>query len=819
MNRSSLLRILAFAAGLAAIVWAGAGYLSSNPLALFVTLVIAAFYLVGAWELRSFQQATDTLREAVADDAGMPPPSTGLGPWLERLHPSLRNAVRLRVEGERTGLPGPALAPYLTGLLVLLGMLGTFLGMVVTLQGTGSALQSASDLQAVRSSLAAPVQGLGLAFGTSLAGIAGSAMLGLLSALCRRERLQAAQQLDARIGTSLRVFSLAHQREESFKLLQQQSQLMPLLVDRLQAMMATLEQQNQSTNERLVAGQDAFHHKAAAAYGELAASVGQSLNESLRESARAAGAVIEPVVHSTMAGIASTFEQGSVSLVQTVSTQLASAVGDVSSQLGDTLGRVNAKLDATLDGVSTQLASTLDGVGSQLQTTLGAVSTQLASSLGQVNTQLEGTLGSVSATLEGTVGRVSTKLDSTLDGVSAKLDSTLDGVSTKLDATLDGVSAKLDATADGISASLAATVDGVSNRLDANAEGVGTQLAGTLQGVADKLESTLDHVSSQLHASVEQVNGSWSGALALHRQTHEALSASTQEALHGAAASFESHSASLLRTMDEALVRQQDALASRDEARLSAWNESLQTLATGLKQQWQEAGEQNLASQQQICETLARTADQMATQSQEHARATIGEIAQLVQAASEAPRAAAEVMAQLRQKLSDSMERDNRLLEERATILQTLETLLAAINHAATEQRTAIDALVGGSSELLERVGSNFGEQVQAQAGQLGTVAAQLTGSAVEVASLGEAFGTAVQLFGQANEKMVAQLTRIEGALGKAMARSDEQLDYYVAQAREVVDLSIRSQKQILEDLQQIGAGGHGRGALAPSEA
>ncbi|HYP71539.1 MAG TPA: DUF802 domain-containing protein, partial [Variovorax sp.] len=167
---------------------------------------------------------------------------------------------------------------------------------------------------------------------------------------------------------------------------------------------------------------------------------------------------------------------------------------------------------------------------------------------------------------------------------------------------------------------------------------------------------------------------------------------------------------------------------------------------------------------------------------------------------------AAEVMAELRQKLSDSMARDNSLLEERATILQTLETLLGAINHAATEQRTAIDSLVASSAQMLERVGSEFGQKVQAQAQGIDDAAAQLTSSAVDVASLGETFGGAVELFGQANEKMVSQLQRIEAALAKAMSRSDEQLDYYVAQAREVVDLSIRSQKQIIEDLQQIAA-------------
>src|SRR6478752_3843646 len=237
------LHYTAFFVGLAAVCWVGAGYIGSNPLELAITLLIGAFYLMGALELRRYHQATATLASAVA---ALSAPPASLGPWLDTLHPSLRNAVRLRVEGERAALPGPALTPYLTGLLVLLGMLGTFLGMVVTLSGTGTALESAADLQAIRASLAAPVKGLGLAFGTSLAGVAASAMLGLLSALCRRDRLQAGQRLDTRIATSLRVFSQAHQRDQSFLLLQRQSEAMPQLVDRLQAMMATMERQSQA---------------------------------------------------------------------------------------------------------------------------------------------------------------------------------------------------------------------------------------------------------------------------------------------------------------------------------------------------------------------------------------------------------------------------------------------------------------------------------------------------------------------------------------------------------------------------------------------
>jgi uncharacterized protein YigE (DUF2233 family) len=73
----------------------------------------------------------------------------------------------------------------------------------------------------------------------------------------------------------------------------------------------------------------------------------------------------------------------------------------------------------------------------------------------------------------------------------------------------------------------------------------------------------------------------------------------------------------------------------------------------------------------------------------------------------------------------------------------------------------------------------------------------------VDVASLGETFGFAVRSFSETNDKLMAQLQRIEAAMNKSMTRSDEQLAYYVAQAREIVDLSIGSQKDVLEALQR----------------
>ena len=90
------------------------------------------------------------------------------------------------------------------------------------------------------------------------------------------------------------------------------------------------------------------------------------------------------------------------------------------------------------------------------------------------------------------------------------------------------------------------------------------------------------------------------------------------------------------------------------------------------------------------------------------------------------------------------------------------------------------------------------------ETGKLEAVGTQIAGSATDVASLGEAFSSGVQLFGQSNEALMERLAVIASALDNSLARSDEQLAYYVAQAREVVDLSMLSQKQIIEEMQQL---------------
>ncbi|EMP74718.1 hypothetical protein D512_23031 [Burkholderia pseudomallei MSHR1043] len=850
--------LVVFFAGLAAVCWIGAGYAVSNPVALAVTLVIAAGYLAGALELRRYRQATSTLAQAVA---ALSEPPAALGAWLERLHPSLRHAVRVRVEGERVALPGPALTPYLVGLLVLLGMLGTLIGMVMTLRGTGAALESSTDLQAIRASLAAPVKGLGFAFGTSIAGVATSAMLGLLSALCRRERLDAAQALDAKIATTLRVHSHAHQRDETFRLLQRQADLMPTLVERLQAMMHSLEQQSAASAERQIAGQQAFLGKAEETYARLASSVGQSLTDSVAESARVAGSALQPVMETTMAGLARETAALHDALTQAVQRQLdglsagfettAAHVADVwrhaladHQRSSDALAqRLHGSIDRIVESFDRRSADLLDGVRARLDATASSVSDAWRGALAQQEQANEAhaernrqaletaaaTFERHSAALLRAIGESHSALQATLESRDeqrlATWTDSLSSIAAKLGTEWAQTSAQAANRQQTICDALAHTARDLSAQATAFEQHTAALLR-TMSESHSALQATLESRDEQRLATWTDSLGSIAAKLGTEWEQTSAQAANRQQTICDAlahtsrdlsaqATAFEQHTAALLRTMSESHSALQATLESRDEQRLATWTDSLGSIAAKLGTEWAQTSAQAANRQQAIYDALAHTARDLSAHTQAHASATIAEISQLVQAASEAPRVAAEVVAELRQKLSDSMVRDTAMLEERNRMLATLETLLDAVNHASSEQRAAVDALVATSSALLQRVGTQFTDEVGTQTDRLGGVAAQITGSAVEIASLGDALGAAVQSFGESNDKLVAHLQRIEAALDKSLARSDEQLAYYVAQAREVIDLSMMSQKQIIEELQRVDGERASAGAAA----
>jgi F0F1-type ATP synthase assembly protein I len=899
----------AFVAGLLVIGWVAWGYGAAHPLALGITLLISGFYLLGARELHRYRQGTGALAAALQ---APPADAAALDGWLGPLPAALRSAVRQRIDGLRAGLPAPVMAPYLTGLLVLLGMVGTFLGMVVTLQGTGAALAGADGLAAIRDALSAPVRGLGLAFGTSVAGVAASAMLGLMGALARRERLLAAQQLDALLPTALRPFTPQHQREAAWRLQEQQAGLLPTLVDRIGDAMAAMERSQAALAERLQAEQARFYRETESAYTGLAAAVERTLSASTAESARLAGAALQPAIEAALAGLA----RESAALQTALADQVRRQLDGMAGQFGTATAAITthwtgalAEQQRTSDASAQALRGTLEEFTQRFEQRSAALADSLGERLARQSDALSARWGEALAQQAGHSTQLAERHEAALSTAAEQwarhaeaLHAAVEGSHTRLQADAAAQDAARQAAWNASLQTLAASLQHEWQTAQAGAtaqwKALGETLATTADGIAQRsaeqatqLLSQIDQRAAQdearqtawtqsLQAVAETLRAEWQAAQAQStgqwRQLGEVLATTADgiaqrsaeqatqllsqidqravqdEARQTAWTQSLQAVAETLRTewqaaqaqstgqwhqLGEVLAATSDGIAQRsaeqaaqlllhidqraaqDESRQAAWTQSLEALSATLRSGWEQAGARTAERWDEASQALARSTGQITEALDAHAQRTLGEIGTLVQAASEAPRAAAEVIGELRQKLSDSMARDNAMLEERSRILETLSTLLEAVNHASAQQRSAIDTLVAGTAELMERSGTRFADTVQAQAERMDAVAAQLTGSAVEVASLGEAFGAAVQHFGHANEQMVAQLQRVEAALAKSLARSDEQLDYYVAQAREVIELSVGAQKQVVDGLQQVAAAQAGKPAPAAAEA
>ena len=712
MNKAVL--AILFAVGLLAVAWIGMGFVGSNGVALLRTGVIGAVYVLGAWEVWRFREVTVSLAAALVH---MPRPLLVLNDWVGGLPHSIQHAVRSRIEGERTALPGLSLTPYLVGLLVMLGMLGTFLGMVVTFKGAVFALEGSTDLPTIRAALAEPIKGLGLSFGTSVAGVATSALLGMMSAVCRRERLAVVRELDARMATDFKPFTLVHQRNEAYQAMQVQAKALPDVVEALQTIVRQVDSRNQLMNEQMLARQTQFHADVERAYTHLASSVAQALNDSLSASARIAGDSLQPVVENAMARMA---------------------------------------LDAqTLHQQFRQSA----------------------------------------------------------------------------DAHLQGLAAQFNTTAN-------------------------------------------------------QVSDTWTQALSQQTQAHDTLVTRLDGSLAHFNSSFDQRASVWLADTALAAERAQQAQQAADEAKQTAWSAAMASWADALQQSWQQAGEQTLAQQQAICQTLSRTAADMTQNSIEsdaqriksmesllqnsenlaRARleaetrwaaqhsdylgqltaawhtamnelradetqrgqaaldrldalqaalgsqlATLGTaleapMTRLMQTAAEVPEAAAGMMAELRQEMTRLTERDNLAFDERRDIMGQIGALLHTLNHASGEQRVAVESLVASATAVLAQAGEHFAQTLGAHVDKADNMTAHVNATAIELASLGDAFNHGVHLFSASNEKLVEGLQRIESAMKNATARSDEQLAYYVAQAREVIDLSIASQQGIVDDLRRLHA-------------
>ena len=171
-----------------------------NALILLVLLLGIGWNLVQVLRLTPEVRWAETFQQSRSRLAGLPPPVL-LAPMASMLsqRPSGKPGT------ERFTLSAPAmrslldslasrldesreLSRYMTGLLIFLGLLGTFWGLLLTVGAVAAVINGMSvgsgDINALfdqlKSGLAKPLQGMGTAFSSSMFGLAGALVLGFL---------------------------------------------------------------------------------------------------------------------------------------------------------------------------------------------------------------------------------------------------------------------------------------------------------------------------------------------------------------------------------------------------------------------------------------------------------------------------------------------------------------------------------------------------------------------------------------------------------------------------------------------------------------
>src|SRR5689334_12272608 len=152
---------------------------------------------------------------------------------VERQHPTLLAPMAAILGGERTGrmtitqqtmrhlLDSIAtrldeardISRYMTGLLVFLGLLGTFWGLIETVGSVGKVIDglkvggdAGALFDTLKEGLAAPLGGMGISFSSSLFGLAGSLILGFLDLQSSQAQNRFYTDLEDWLATTVREY-------------------------------------------------------------------------------------------------------------------------------------------------------------------------------------------------------------------------------------------------------------------------------------------------------------------------------------------------------------------------------------------------------------------------------------------------------------------------------------------------------------------------------------------------------------------------------------------------------------------------------------
>lgn len=616
-------------------------YMGQDGGAALLVVLMGAALLVGLGELW-----LRTRRSLMLDGAVAALPERPSEDDIAAQPATLRDLLRARIENAPLGVRQDSITPYLVGLLVMLGLLGTLLGMFETLGGAGQALTESNNVDALRAGLSGPMRGLTRSFGCSAAGVSASAMLGLAAALVRRREARVFASIQRYANQALRDFSPARSQANALSQLAAQGSALPQAASALE----TVAQQLFGLAERW----ESAHRAAAEAQQKSLEGALAGLRAEMTKSATAASRELEQALSKQLG-----------QMVQSTSDLVAKHLKQTADTLERELSARRSDDAALRKGLAADLVSVRDSV---------AESTRAHGEL------ITGQTRELEQALNARVAQQSEQLKAQREQAEGHL-TALAQASQALTARLDEDARTRRDESGRLFDALAQRLDGAGENLGRIAAQVGEQLAARINNehaLAERLGAAMAEFEGSGKALDEALTRQEQAVALLLGQAREQLTQTTQAAQQGLSQALETTQLGLMQTtaaaqhgLRETAESAQRSLAATSEAAQRGMADTSEAAQRGLAKALE-------ATQLGLTETTL-AAQQGAQAALERVVALAGEQSErLVQLEKQLEQAQASHAEGLSQQLGAQAERLGQGLETTTSLVQQAAELLKA---------------------------------------------------------------------------------------------------------------------------------------------
>ncbi len=748
----TLLFLIALAGfGLYIVGRAASFYRTLDPLAFGITIIMAGALIFGLLELAMRYRRSTKLGHQL-NDAVKSSPSR-----VQELRGEIAPVLRAHLERDPAPSSAPVFTPYLIGALVMLGLLGTFLGLFETLRGAHSALAASADIDSLRAGLSQPMEGLMRSFGTSAAGVASSAVLGLGAVLIRNHARRFEVAVHSACAGPLAHLGASQRQLSALEALAEQGAAWPDAVAALTEAANLLRETNEEQRAAREALETRSNEEREAIAAEARTQFDRMIASIAEQEERAAARLVE-----REAEVLKTFEKqreaaessatSAADTAKQVSAELRKLAEAQASAIDQFEGRASERHSALIASAESSIRSLRDDLREASEAHTSALSQSGEAIAGafqeRANAHLE-QLGSAAAASERTLREATSAMSENIARELTNLASSLGELSS-------AQREQLDASSERHANLLSDAVAGLDERF---ATGVATLASRAGEAIAPALATITERTQELSTNHLREVRG------ALEEERQSTL-ASLREREENQTLAI----ANQLERIDALIARQEErasALANSIATTHAEGIDKLESLRAQVEERIAQSSAQTL---EQITQSSAQTLEQI---TQSSART----LEQVTQSSAQTVERVTQSSAQTVEQVTQS---SVSTLEQVTTLRAGFDERFQSFDHERTEMLTKMQDVLNELKSQSESLGTHVQETKTALA-QAEAEATERTLASIEQL---ENLASSVSRSGQEQTEHAAEIAQVaRQTLAEASAQSGAQIQELIATA------------------------------------